>query len=202
MNIITAKIAIAVILAVGLGGIYYFIAEDKKPDERNVMMKKDSSVMTQETSSQQIVMDSKEDGAMMEKDDVVMKEKRGVSFLGTVLAGTSAPLLDFNKSDYEKAVTSGKTILLYFYANWCPICRVEFPKMQSAFNKLTTDQIIAFRVNYKDDQTDAAEVDLAREFGVAYQHTKVFVRGGKIVSKYPDSWEEGRYILEINKILK
>lgn len=122
-------------------------------------------------------------------------------FSGTKLAGGASPLLDFVKADYDKARASGKLIVLYFYANWCPICREEFPKMQSAFNELTTDRAVAFRVNYNDNETDGAERELAREFGVAYQHTKVFVKNGVRVGKYPDGWSKGRYLSEINKFL-
>lgn len=124
-----------------------------------------------------------------------------IPFSGAKLAGNVSPLLDFVKADYNKARASEKLIVLYFYANWCPICREEFPKMQSAFNELTTDGVIAFRVNYNDNETDDVERDLAREFGVAYQHTKVFVKNGARVGKYPDGWSKDRYLSEINKFL-
>jgi thiol-disulfide isomerase/thioredoxin len=144
----------------------------------------------------------KPDGAIEKKEEeLTMKKEDGAmmaNYVGTTLAGTSAPLLDFTKVDYDKAVASGKLVLLYFYADWCPTCRAEFPKMQAAFDKLSTDAVIGFRVNYKDSATDPDETALARQFGVAYQHTKVFVRGGVQVSKYPDSWEEARYLKEIN----
>lgn len=122
-------------------------------------------------------------------------------YQGAVLAGTQAPLLDFDLRDYETALPTDKLIVLYFYANWCPICREEFPKMQAAFNELTTDQVIGFRVNYNDDETDADEKSLAREFGVAYQHTKVFLKNGSRVLKAPDGWDKDRYLTEINKFL-
>lgn len=130
-------------------------------------------------------------------------EASGVTpqFSGAKLAGSTSPLLDFVKADYDQARSSGKLIVLYFYANWCPICREEFPKMQSAFNELAGDRVIAFRVNYNDSDTDDAERDLARQFGVAYQHTKVFLKNGMRVGKYPDSWSKERYLSEINKLL-
>ena len=129
------------------------------------------------------------DGAMMAK------------YTGTVLAGKSAPLLDFTKADYDVAIKSDKLVVLYFYANWCPICKAEFPVMQKVFNELTTDKVIGFRVNYNDSDTDSNEKALASQFGVAYQHTKVFVKNGQRILKSPEGWDDKRYDIEINKAL-
>lgn len=119
------------------------------------------------------------------------------SYQGQRLAGAAAPLLDFVKSDYEQAIASDKLVVLYFYANWCPICVAEFPKMQTTFDGLTNSNVIGFRVNFNDNQTDDDEEQLARQFGVAYQHTKVFVKNGQRILKSPESWEQARYVEEI-----
>ena len=123
------------------------------------------------------------------------------AYAGAVLAGTKAPLLDFTEADYNRARQGNKLIVLYFYANWCPICRVEFPRMQEAFDALATDRAIGFRVNYNDNETDEGERALAREFGVAYQHTKVFLKNGVRVLKSPESWNVERYGREISAAL-
>jgi thiol-disulfide isomerase/thioredoxin len=123
-------------------------------------------------------------------------------YSGEVLAGQSALLLDFKKADYDTVVKTDKLVVLYFYANWCPICRVEFPVMQKAFNELNTDKVVGFRVNYKDNQTDDDEENLARQFGVAYQHTKVFFKNGQRILKSPEGWGQERYSSEINKFIK
>ena len=138
------------------------------------------------------------EGEHMEEEGM-MQSAEGYS--GNVLAGTSALLLDFKKADYEAAKNTDKLIVLYFYANWCPICKVEFPKLQAVFNDFTTDEVIGFRVNYNDNETDADEVALAREFGVAYQHTKVLLRNGARILKAPDSWDKARYTREIMSAL-
>ena len=118
-----------------------------------------------------------------------------------VLAGYVSKLYDFNKAKYDEALKSEKLVVLYFYADWCPICKAEVPKLYEAFNELTTDKVIGFRVNYNDTETDEDEKALAREFGVAYQHTKVFLKNGERVLKSPESWEKQRYLEEINKVL-
>ncbi|MBI3304837.1 thioredoxin family protein [Candidatus Parcubacteria bacterium] len=147
----------------------------------------------------------KPDGTMEKKEGETMVKKEGgammAKYTGTVLAGESAPLLDFTKADYDTAVKSDALVVLYFYANWCPICKAEFPVMQRVFNELSTNKVIGFRVNYNDDQTDNDEQNLAKQFGVAYQHTKVFVKNGQRILKSPEGWDETRYDTEINKAL-
>lgn len=161
-----------------------------KPD--GTMIKPDGTMVKPDE-----MMEKKDGETMMKKDEGTMMAK----YAGTVLAGKSAPLLDYTKADYDEAIASDKLVVLYFYANWCPICKAEFPSMQSEFNKLTTDTVIGFRVNYNDSDTDNNERALASQFGVAYQHTKVFVKNGKRILKSPEGWDEKRYDTEINKAL-
>lgn len=157
-----------------------------KPD--GTMEKKEGEMMSAEGGS--ATGGKKEDGATMAK------------YTGTVLAGTSAPLIDYNKADYDAAVKSDKLIVLYFYANWCPICKEETANsLYPAFNELTTDKVVGIRINYKDSETDSDEKALAVQFGIPYQHTKVFVRNGKQILKAPDSWNKMRYLDEIHKAI-
>lgn len=123
------------------------------------------------------------------------------TFSGQVLAGTSAPLLVFNRADFDAALADGKLVVLYFYANWCPVCRAEFPAAQAAFNQLTSDQVVGFRVNFNDSDTDDSEEAMARRFGVPYQHTKVFVKGGQQLLKSPEEWDTPRYLDEVARHL-
>jgi len=105
---------------------------------------------------------------------------------------------EFSKHDYELA--QDKIILLYFYADWCPICEAEQEQTFAAFNEIDNENIVGFRVNYRDSETDDDEVAIAKDFGISYQHTKVILKNGKRVLKAPDSWDRARYIEELSKV--
>lgn len=136
------------------------------------------------------------------KESVKMDEAPQQSETRVLLAGQASPLIDFKKSEYDAALASDKLVVLYFYANWCPVCKAETrDALYPAFNELADSAIVGFRVNFNDSDTDTNEVALAREFGVAYQHTKVFIKGGVRILKAPDSWTKERYLAEMRNAL-
>ena len=183
MPMIIGIIALVIII----GGISYFAIIQQPSDKEAVMEKED------------IVME-KRDSIIEKEDDKIMEGESMMKYSGSVIAGNKSPLLDFNKSDYDSTLKTDKLIVLYFYANWCPICKAEVANsLYPAFNELTNNKVVGFRVNYNDNQTDNDEKNLAREFGIAYQHTKVFVKNGERILKSPESWDRERYLTEINK---
>ena len=182
-------LAVVVVLAF----IVFGCAQNATTD---VMEKKDAMMEDKAMIKENDAMEKSEE--VMEKKDVMM-DKSG--YTGKMLAGTeSTKYLDFNKADYDRALKEKKKILLYFYANWCPICKVEQPKTFAAFSEINDPDLIGFRVNYRDSDTDADEEALAKEFGVSYQHTKVTLKDGQRIGKFPDSWDKQRYLDELMKI--
>ncbi len=211
MNIIAWIVGVIVVL----GGGFFLFQNSKTTSVENVMikdgtgaegemMKKEETIMDPSTGGEGTMM-KKGDEAMMQKDEGAMMKKGDtmmVKYTGTVLAGKSAPLIDYNKADYDAAIASDKLVVLYFYANWCPICKEEVANaLIPAFNELTTDRVVGIRISYKDSDTDSGEKALAAEYGIPYQHTKVFLKNGKQILKAPDSWDKMRYLTEINKAL-
>ncbi|MEK6902007.1 MAG: hypothetical protein AABX02_00270, partial [archaeon] len=71
----------------------------------------------------------------------------------------------------------------------CPICKAQAPKLEEGLSNLNSDQLVAFRVNYKDNETDADETALAQKFNITYQHTHVVVDSSeKILLKSNEDW--------------
>ena len=180
-----AIVGVVALLVIAAAGAYYFVGRSAAPAEQ--VLDEEAGIIPTATPVR---------GASPAPTN------SGAAYQGAVLAGTTSPLLDFHKADFDAAVRSNKLVVLYFYANWCPICRAEFPKMQAAFNELTDDNVVGFRVNFSDNETDDDEVGLARQHGIAYQHTKVFIKNGQQVLKSPETWEQSRYVTEITKATK
>lgn len=108
----------------------------------------------------------------------------------------------FVKKDYEEALAKGQLIVLDFYADWCPICRAEAPELEQAFFELNDPKVMGFRVNFKDVETDNDEKELAKQFAIPYQHTKIILKNGKEVARHLDQWDKETAVSAIRKELR
>jgi thioredoxin 1 len=76
----------------------------------------------------------------------------------------------YSKEEFDQA--KDKRRVLFFYANWCPLCKPADTDFQANSTKIPED-VTLIRVNYNDTDTEQAEKDLAQKYGVTYQHTFV-----------------------------
>lgn len=110
-----------------------------------------------------------------------------------VTAKNSSSYISYSERAYDNAIN--KKRVLFFYANWCPICR-PVDKELSETNKIP-DNVVIFRVNFNDSDTDNEERGLAKKYEVAYQHTFVQVdENGNMIAK----WSGGSMDEVINNI--
>jgi thioredoxin 1 len=82
------------------------------------------------------------------------------------------------------ANTTDARRVLFFYASWCPTCQ---PADASFSNGVETipDDVMVFRVNYNDPDTDQDEKNVAKTYGITYQHTYVQIDSeGKTITKW------------------
>jgi len=206
--IIVIAVVVGVLIAVGVAGyIAYQRAKTTPPPtveqtQTDDSMVKDDVVFKTDSVTEDTMMEDEvvKDDEVTTKGGLPFEGGSELNLSGTVLAGTTSKFYDYNQADYLQALASDKLIVLYFYASWCPICRAETQNATyPAFNELNNPDVIGFRVNFNDGDTDKSEEGLAREFGVAYQHTKVFVKNGSRILKSPQQWDKDRYFEEINK---
>lgn len=115
-------------------------------------------------------------------------KKMGQEPTATVNDESSAPA-DTNSRYVEYAndilsQTANTRRVLFFYANWCPICLPADSNFKENADKIPLD-VTLIRVNYNDTDTDKEEKDLANQYGVTYQHTFVQIdSAGQAVTKW------------------
>lgn len=88
---------------------------------------------------------------------------------------TQGEKLESRYVEYSNIVlenTSSTRRILFFYASWCPTCRPTDANLKANEDKIPED-VTVIRVNYNDPETDQGEKDLAKKYGITYQHTFV-----------------------------
>lgn len=158
MNKTFVWIAGAIILVVVGGGLFIANQQSKKAEEIK---------MTQEKTA----MQQKQD-----KDDMMKKEDKKMT------DNNSTRYVEYSKDVLDQAVNSRR--VLFFYANWCPICKPADADFKANSSKIPSD-VTVIRVNYNDTDTDQEEKDLAKKYGITYQHTFVQIDSqGKEIKKW------------------
>ncbi len=170
-------IGIVIAIAVLGGGILVANSQSGKSATTETAMTKDDAMKqdgaAMEKNDTSMVKDDaamEKDAAMMKKDDTVSTDKNASSYLeytGEALAGVT-----------------DKRRVLYFYASWCPTCRPADADLKANASTFPSD-VVVIRVNYNDPETDQEEKELAKQYGVTYQHTFVQIDGqGQQVTKW------------------
>ncbi len=111
------------------------------------------------------------------------------------IGGNTSVSIEENSQKYQEYSAANlenakdKKRILFFYANWCPTCRPVDSDIKANLSKIP-DDVSIIRVNYNDDQTDSAEKELAKTYGITYQHT--FVRIDSVGNEI-DQWNGGDF---------
>ena len=81
--------------------------------------------------------------------------------------------ISVNKNNYSEIVSSGKRVLLDFYADWCGPCRMVSPLVDEI--ALENPEYVIGKVNVD------KEPELASKFGVYSIPTLVVLEDGKVI---------------------
>lgn len=170
------KNTLIAIIAIAILGFFAYAYSMKSGQSSEAMMEKKDEVSMGEKSSD----------AMMEKSDKAMMEKTDGEMM------TESRYVEYSTNALEKAST-GKTVL-FFYASWCPTCQPTDANLRESSDQIPEGMTV-IRVNYNDPDTDQEEKELAKKYGITYQHTFVQIDGqGKEITK----WNGGK----IEELLK
>jgi thiol-disulfide isomerase/thioredoxin len=94
------------------------------------------------------------EGSEMEPETVMMMEEEREN-----------GLLDFTDLETARMVAEKGPAVLFFYADWCPLCRADLEELRSNTAKL--DGVTVIVVDYDEEN------DLKKKYGITYQHTYV-----------------------------
>ncbi len=79
--------------------------------------------------------------------------------------------LKINANNFEEIKSSGKTVLIDFYADWCGPCRMMAPVIDEIAKE--NDAIVVGKINVDE------EPELAQQYGVMSIPTLVVLKDGK-----------------------
>ena len=80
----------------------------------------------------------------------------------------------YTKAVFDQAKSDGKVIYLFFTANWCPTCARQHPVNDAAVaNPEMPTNVPFFNISFNDSDTNDEDNQIAREFGIVYQHTQI-----------------------------
>ena len=138
---------------------------------------------------------------------------------GKIELGT-APLFTLYDSDsvlYSLKDYHGKLVMIHFWADWCPHCRAEFPKLQRAYEKLKPKGIEILAINSGQTREHVKEIKItyaltypllvdveaktAEKYKVSGLPTSYFLdKNGTIQEKFIGWMEEEQIISIIEKL--
>jgi len=147
-------ITISVLVLLAAGGVGYFTLRGNTASTKQVAVQ-------DIIPAGKDVMPSDKD-TMMEEDSMMEENGTPVNKSGSYVQYTDGIL----------ATHVENRRVLFFYANWCPICRPADADFNENLNLIPED-VTLIRVNYNDTETDVAEKALAKKYNVTYQHTFV-----------------------------
>ncbi|AIE61770.1 peroxiredoxin family protein [Bacillus methanolicus] len=110
-------------------------------------------------------------------------------------------LLSITGNKVKLSDLRGKSVILNFWATWCPPCKAEIPEMQKFYenNKNNNVEILAVNLTYTESNPDAVK-DFVRNKGLTFKIA--LNEHGKVGNLYGAITIPTSYIIDKNGIIR
>lgn len=106
----------------------------------------------------------------------------------------NSTILVYTEESFNSALINGKTVVLVFSANWCPICQANKPFIESGTKELDTNRFAVMLVHYKDDQSNPEGDTAIAQHNVIGQHTIVAIAAsGEELGRTRQDFSDGSF---------
>ncbi len=95
--------------------------------------------------------------------------------------GLAFALQDMDGKVHKLSDYKGKTLIINFWASWCPPCRAEMPSMERAWQQIKDENIVMLAINVGEDE-DTVFTFLG-DFPVTF--TILLDKSGEITESWP-----------------
>lgn len=156
--------ALLVVLMGGVGVYAFMNRTDSTMTKSDPMAKTETMVKDEQAMVADTTPMTKTDETSMKKDAAMMDDS------GEKMMQKEGKYTPFSPELLASSASTRR--VLFFYANWCSTCIPADKNFSANLSKLPAD-VTLIRVNYNDNETDQSEKDLAKKYGITYQHTYV-----------------------------
>lgn len=98
-----------------------------------------------------------------------------------------------SKNFADVVLNSGKTVMIDFYADWCPPCRALSPIIDEVASENTDENLVFVRLNIDDEEA------ISNEYGIRSIPTLVLIKNGEEVDRSIGYIEKEDVINFVNK---
>jgi thiol-disulfide isomerase/thioredoxin len=155
--------------------------------EKEALEKNDSMMKPEDSMVKEDAM-VKEDSAMMKKDTEMMAKEDSAMMKKDSMEKTNTSYVAYSEAGVKSALKSGKKVVLFFHAKWCPSCK-------SADSTLTKETLPADTIVFKTDYD--SNVALKQKYAVTSQHTFVSLKSDESMMKKASGISTAEEIAEL-----
>lgn len=102
----------------------------------------------------------------------------------------------YSSEKFAAARAANRPVILYYWAVWCPICKIEEPRLRRLIEQSPLG-IKGFRVDYDND------LDVVRQYNIFIQHTAIYLNAdGEEVARTIGTQTDEQIRTNIKKISK